>query len=87
MKFIWYKNAIQVESGHPMLHGFIRHKNRIDRRPIYPIESRWSYLGKRLQDARKTICGWIHLALEMEELWLATRRRSPLEEQVSIELA
>lgn len=80
--FIWYKNAIQVEGGHPMTHGFVRLKGRHSRRSTYPVETRRSYFKRRVQDFKNSIVGWIKLALEMEEVWLATRRRSPLEEQV-----
>jgi len=85
--FIWYKNAIQVEGGHPMLHGFFRLKGRTDRRAGYPIESRWVYFKRRFRDVTRTLSGWVKLALEMEEVWLATRRRSLLEERVISELA
>lgn len=80
--FIWYKNAFQVEGGHPMIHGFFRLKGRRDRRPLYPLETRWNYFRRRMGDIQKTLLGWVKLALEMEEVWLATRRRGPLEQQV-----
>jgi len=85
LKFIWCKNAVQVEGGHPMLHGFIRLKNRCERRSIYPIVSRWHYFKQRAADVWRTLAGWKDLALEMEEVWLATRHRNPLEEKVLLE--
>lgn len=85
--FIWYKNAIQVEKGHPMIHGFIRMKGRRSRRPGYPVESRFTYFKRRFRDITGTLTGWVRLAFEMEEVWLATRRRSPLEERVLMELS
>ena len=87
LKFIWYKNAIEVEGGHPMLHGFIRLKGRRERRSIYPIVSRRQYFKQRIMDVWQTLIGWKNLAFEMEEVWLATRPRSPLEERVLSELA
>ena len=80
--FIWYKNAFQVENGHPMIHGFVRLKGRTNRCKAYPLETRWNYFIRRIQDFKKTLIGWIKLALEMEEVWLATRPRSPLEQHV-----
>lgn len=86
LNFIWYKNSIQVEGGHPMLDGFIRLKSRKERREIYPIESRRAYFKRRAGDLKKTLIGWVKLAMEMEEVWLETRRRGALEERVVLEL-
>lgn len=85
--FVWYKNSVEVEGGHPMLHGFVRFKPRMDRRIGYPVETRWAHFKKRFQEVRAEWRGWIRLALELEELWLATRHRGPLEEKVVSELA
>lgn len=82
LNFIWYKNAIQVERGHPMVHGFVRCKSRRERRPVFPLESRWAFARRRLRDWAATLRGWGRLALEMEEVWLATRQRSALETRV-----
>lgn len=84
--FIWYKNAVEVEGGHPMVHGFFRLKGRRERRPTFPLEGQWDYFKRRIKDVWHTLTGWVKLALEMEEVWLATRRRSPLEEHVVLEL-
>lgn len=84
--FIWYKNAVEVEGGHPMVHGFFRLKGRRQRRPDFPLEGRLEYLKRRVRDIGRTFLGWGRLALEMEEVWLATRPRSALEERVVFEL-
>ncbi len=85
--FIWYKNAVQVEGGHPMVHGFFRLKGRRERRPEYAMEGRIEYFKRRVRDLWQTLRGWVKLALEMEEVWLRTRPRSALEERVVFELA
>lgn len=85
--FIWYKNSTDIEGGHPMIHGFIRLKGRRERRPTYPVETRWQYFKRRAHDVYGELTGWFKLALELEEVWLATRRRSPLEERVVSELS
>lgn len=82
LNFVWYKNAVQVEGGHPMINGFFRLKGRRNRRPGYPLETRWNYFKRRVSDIKGTLAGWIKLTLEMEDVWLLTRRRSPLEQQV-----
>lgn len=84
--FIWYKNAVTVEGGHPMIHGFLRLKGRHERRPGYPIESQWQYLKRRTREVCRTFTLWMKLALEMEEVWLQTRRRGVLEQRVVEEI-
>lgn len=80
--FIWYKHSTVVEQGHPMIHGFVRLKGRLARRPGLPIETRWQYLRRRLSDLRRYLVLWPRLALEMEDVWLQTRTRSPWETRV-----
>lgn len=86
MNFVWYKNGIDVEGGHPMIHGFVRLKGRQERRSGYPVEGRGEYFKRRLKDVKNELTGWWKLALELEEVWLATRRRSPLEQRTVEEL-
>ncbi len=86
LNFLWYKNAIQVEGGHPMVHGFVRRKTRSERRTIFPLESRMVFLKRRVKDIARTLKGWLKLAFEMEEVWLATRHRGPLESRVILEM-
>jgi len=85
--FMWYKNSIDVEGGHPMIHGFFRLKGRLERRPGYPIEGRWVYFKRRFWDILRSIKGRWKLTLELEEVWLATRRRGQLEQKVISEIA
>lgn len=86
MNFLWYKNAVQVEKGHPMLHGFLRLKSRYERRFDYPMESRFEFFKRRVREVWDTIQGCIKLTFEMEEIWLATRKRSQVEEKFIVEL-
>lgn len=83
---VWYKNSLQVEGGHPMLQGFIRLKGRTLRRPDFPRESLRDYWTRRLHDTGKSVKETFLLLLELEEIWLATRPRSRLEEQVLVQL-
>jgi len=77
--FIWYKNAALIEEGHPMVHGFFRLKSRRDRRAGYQVESRLAHFLRRFRELRHLSREWISFALEMEELWLQTRKRSEAE--------
>ncbi len=79
LNFIWYKNAALIEGGHPMIHGFFRLKDRIDRRPGFAVESRIRHFLRRFRELRSLTRQWLSLALEMEELWLQTRKRSDAE--------
>jgi len=83
---MWYKNSIDVEGGHPMISGFFRLKNRLDRRPGYPTETRWVYFKRRWKDILHGIKGRWKLTLELEEVWLATRPRTKLEKKVISEV-
>jgi len=74
--FIWYRNSAQIEGGHPMLHGFFRIKDRTDRRPGFAVESRLRHGIRRFGELCRLARSWLALILEMEELWLQTRKRS-----------
>jgi len=84
--FIWYKNAVWIEGGHPMVHGFFRLKDRKDRRPGFAIESRVKHYSRRTKEVRSVFKSWFALALEMEELWLQTRKRSESETRLRAEV-
>jgi hypothetical protein len=84
--FIWYKNSVQIEGGHPMLHGLFRLKDRTDRRPGFPIESRPTHFARRFRDVCGLVGKWTALLLEMEDLWLQTRIRSKAEVRLVSEL-
>jgi len=84
--FIWYKNSALIEGGHPMIHGFFRLKDRTDKRPGFPVESRLRHSLRRFRELRSLARDWISLALEMEELWLQTRKRTDAELRLMAEL-
>jgi hypothetical protein len=83
----WYKNSIVNEGSHPMLTGLVRLKDRVSRRPCFPRESLLAHLHRRIPEICKFLSGTLRVALEMEELWLATRKRSETEVRVIEELA
>jgi len=84
--FLWYKNSALIEGGHPMLHGFFRLKDRVDRRPGCAVESRLKHLFRRTREVAGLFRSWISLLLEMEELWLQTRIRSEAEMKLRAEI-
>jgi len=84
--FIWYKNSALIEGGHPMLHGFFRLKDRVDRRSGCAVESRARHFFRRAREVAQTFRSWALLFLEMEELWLQTRIRSDAEKRLLLEM-
>ncbi len=77
--FVWHKNSTLIEGGHPMTHGFFRIKDRTDRRSGFQVESRFRHFRRRFRELRRLSTQWMSLLLEMEELWLQTRKRSEAE--------
>ncbi len=84
--FIWYRNSALIEGGHPMIHGFFRLKDRTDRRMGFAVESRSKHFFHRWREIRSLLRSWISLVLEMEELWLQTRKRSEAEIRLLAEI-
>lgn len=84
--FLWYKNSALIEGGHPMIHGFFRLKDRTDRRPGFAVESRFRHFLRRFRELRSLARSWASLVLEMEELWLQTRKRSEAEIRLLAEI-
>jgi radical SAM superfamily enzyme YgiQ (UPF0313 family) len=84
--FIWYKNSALIEGGHPMIHGLFRLKDRTDRRPGFTVESRLRHFLRRSREIHSLIRSWVSLVLEMEELWLQTRKRSEAEIRLAAEI-
>ncbi len=85
-RFLWYKNSMQTEGRHPMMCGWLRRKGRTERRPGYPVLSRWEFCKMRARELRRDCAGMFRVLLEMEELWLQTRRRSEAELRIAEEL-
>jgi radical SAM superfamily enzyme YgiQ (UPF0313 family) len=83
---IWYKSASHIEDNHPMITGFFRLKDRLSRRPGYAIDPWFVHVRKRSKEIKRYLVAWVKLFLEMEELWLQTRRRGEKEQWVIDEL-
>jgi len=84
--FIWNKNAAEIEGEHPMITGFWRIKDRLTRRPGFPIPGRWTHFVGQVREKARQIRQWVALLLEMEELWLQTRRPGDAEQRIIEEL-
>ncbi len=84
---VWYKSAAILEGNHPMMTGFFRLKGRTARRPGYPIEPPLAYLRWRVPEVLRYLKAGVHFMLELEELWLQTRKRSEREQRLLEALA
>lgn len=83
----WYKHSACCEGAHPMLSGLLRLKDRGTRRDGWPAEGRLLHVRRRVPELARFLLRGIHLLLEMEELWLQTRKRSEVEQHVLAELS
>jgi hypothetical protein len=84
--FYWYKNSALNEGAHPMITGFFRIKDRLSRRPGFEREGRLAHARRRIPEIYHYLRELLKLTLEMEELWLQTRKRSETERRVLEEI-
>ena len=77
--FIWAKSAVFIEHQHPMVSGYFRLKDRRSRRPGFAAELWWEHRRRQWAESRRKAVAWVALVLEMEELWLQTRKQSERE--------
>ena len=74
--FLWYKAAI-IEDAHPMITGFLRLKDRTQRRRGFGVEGRLAHLRRRAPEIATQLRAYGHLFVEMQDLWLQTRHVAP----------
>jgi hypothetical protein len=70
--FIWYRTAL-IEHAHPYITGFLRLKDRTQRRRGCPIEARSTHLRRRVPELMRDLRDMLWLVAEMGQLWLQTR--------------
>lgn len=73
--FVWYKYAALIEDTHPMICGFLRLKDRLQRRPGYAVEHLPRHAWRRARELAHVLRESMRLYFEMQEVWLATRGR------------
>jgi radical SAM superfamily enzyme YgiQ (UPF0313 family) len=84
--FLWYKYAAVIERRHPMMTGLLRLKGRTALRPGIAPLPRKQYVVKRFRELKSQLFATISLLLEMQLLWLETRKKSQAEQHVLDEL-
>jgi len=86
LNFLWYKNSALNEGAHPMITGFFPLKDRKSRRATFSREGRLAHARRRVIEIHRYLRDALRLAIEMEELWLQTRKRSETERRIVEEL-
>jgi radical SAM superfamily enzyme YgiQ (UPF0313 family) len=74
---IWYRYSGVLSGTHPMMTGFFRQKERLDRRPGMPIENRFRFGWRWLKDFIFDSGSYIKLFFEFQEIWFLTRNYVP----------
>jgi radical SAM superfamily enzyme YgiQ (UPF0313 family) len=83
--FLWYRAAV-LEKRHPMSAGFFRMKGRSQVRPGVKPLSWLTYLKQRTGEVKQNSLSFLALLLEMQLLWLETRKQSDVEKRIVAEL-
>lgn len=84
--FVWYRSAALIERRHPMMAGFLRLKGRTQLRPGVKPLPRHTYYFRRLRELTHLAAESLYLLLEMQLVWLMTRKPSAAEQRVMEEL-
>jgi radical SAM superfamily enzyme YgiQ (UPF0313 family) len=72
--YFWHRSASEL-GEHPMMSGFHRLRDRTERRAGFPREGRWAHARRQWRETVRQVRVWGRVLLEMQEVWLATRRR------------
>jgi hypothetical protein len=60
---LWFAQSLTIEKVHPLQGGFVRLKNRHERRPALPIEPAWKFYPRLaweviIKHARVAVAAW-----------------------------
>ena len=70
---IWYRYSGVLSGTHPMMTGFFRQKDRLDRRPGMPKENIFKFGWRWVKDFVLDSSSYIQLFYEFQEIWFLTR--------------
>jgi len=70
--YFWHRNSIEL-GEHPMMSGFYRLRDRLERRPTFPQEGRLAHAWRQLRETVRQVRTWGRLLIEMREVWWETR--------------
>jgi radical SAM superfamily enzyme YgiQ (UPF0313 family) len=69
----WFKGSIDFENIHPLEGGFLRLKNRCDRRPGWSIEPTWRFYPRYYVELGIKLVRWCGLYLRLRKIYLRIR--------------
>jgi hypothetical protein len=69
----WFKGSIDFENIHPLEGGFLRLKNRCDRRPGWSIEPTWRFYPRYYVELGIKLVRWCALYLRLRKIYLRIR--------------
>ncbi|MCL2743650.1 MAG: hypothetical protein FWE67_07350, partial [Planctomycetaceae bacterium] len=78
---IWYRYSGVFSGTHPMMTGFFRQKDRLDRRPGRPTEGRFRFAWRWIKDFVLDSRSYIKLFFEFREIWYLTRPQAEKRER------
>ncbi|MBI4602866.1 MAG: radical SAM protein [Planctomycetes bacterium] len=81
--FVWYRHSAVIEGTHPMICGFFRLKDRKDKREGYPVDGIFKHHVQRAREVVTWAREIVKLYFDMQEVWLATRGRARLRENLA----
>jgi len=70
---IWYRYSGVLSETHPMMTGFFRQKDRLERRPGFPKENIFQFGWRWIKDFVLDSGSYIKLFYEFQEVWFLTR--------------
>jgi len=71
--YVWYRNAMEL-GEHPMMSGFLRLRDRRERRASFPREGRMAHAWRQGRELVRQLRAWTRLIPEMRDVWKDTRR-------------
>jgi radical SAM superfamily enzyme YgiQ (UPF0313 family) len=74
---IWYRYSGVFSGTHPMMTGFFRQKDRLDRRPGLPRENIFQFAWRWVKDFVLDSSSYLKLFFEFQEIWFLTRNYVP----------
>ncbi len=72
---IWYRYSGVLSGTHPMMTGFFRIKNRLERRPGLPRENLFRFAARWVREFVLDAGSYVKLFFEFQEIWFLTRRK------------
>ena len=73
-KLIWYRYSGVLSGTHPMMTGFFRQKDRLERRPGFSRENVFRFGWRWIKDFVLDSGSYIQLFYEFQEIWFLTRK-------------